>query len=164
MINSATKPEQDSGKENQQSAEKRRLQLREKSLERLSKHNTRVEEVLRVREINSAAIPERILGKISMKIELSAEKRSKLQEMQHERVRRHNMRVEEVVREQAVLRSVSVERLQIMLEKKLEIAAKRRDDSLKKKIQIAQQAAELKVYFDAPAVDASTTVKVNITQ
>jgi len=140
-------------RENQQAAEKRRLHLHERQLERLRKHNTRVEEVVRGQVINSVLQPERLRGQISREIELAAEKRSKLHEMQLERLRRHNSRVEEVLREQAVLRSASVERLQNHLERKLEFASKRREESLQKKIQVAHQAAEHKLYFDLLEVD-----------
>lgn len=79
-----------------------------------------------------------------------------------ERLRRHISRVEEVCREQAVLRKESSERIRTQIDSKLDGARQRREESIKKKKEIAQHAAEKKMYFDMLGQESqeSETVKV----
>ena len=77
-----------------------------------------------------------------------AENRKQRHEQELLKLRSHNTRVEEVCREQAILRQTSCERMRLKLDAKLDEAVKRREDSIKERKQIARQSYERKLYFE----------------
>lgn len=93
---------------------------------------------------------ERIKERVRCDEALAAQNRLIRQQQQLERLRNHINRVEEVCREQAVLRKESSERIMTVLESKLESAKQRREESLRKKQECAHHLGEKKLYFDMP--------------